>query len=223
MVEVCLTAERSVARALGALLCAVMSVGAGLLTGCSAPGGVVGEQRHGTAVVPEGIRTFRSVHEPPAVPAPRRLRIPAIGVSSPLERLGRHRDGTVEVPQRWHHAGWYDEGPRPGEPGSAVFLGHVDSPSGPAVFSGLAALSPGARVLVDRADGSTVTFRVTRIRQYARARFPLREVYWPSVRRELRLITCGGSYDVARGGYLDNVIVFAVATPTAAGPGASTT
>ena len=196
------------------LLCAVMSVGAVLVSGgCSEAGGVAGEQRHGTVVVPEGIRTFRSVHEPPAVPAPRRLRIPAIGVSSPLERLGRHRDRTVEVPQRWHRAGWYEDGPRPGEPGSAVLLGHVDSPFGPAVFSALEGLSPGARVLVDRTDGSTVAFHVTRIEQYPKTRFPLREVYWPSVRRELRLITCGGSYDIARGGYRDNVIVFAVATP----------
>ncbi|HEX7189293.1 MAG TPA: class F sortase [Actinomycetes bacterium] len=189
-----------------------MSVGAVLVTGCSEPGGVAGEQSRGSAVAPEGIRTFRSVHEPPRVPAPRRLRIPAIGVSSRLERLGRHRDRTVEVPRRWHRAGWYEEGPRPGEPGSAVLLGHVDSPFGPAVFGGLEKLSPGARVLVDRSDGSTVAFRVTRIGQYPRARFPLREVYWPSVRRELRLITCGGSYDAAQGGYQDNVVVFAVAT-----------
>jgi sortase (surface protein transpeptidase) len=132
-------------------------------------------------------------------------------VDSPLERLGKQKDLTVEVPLRWGRAGWYEEGPRPGEPGAAVLLGHVDSPSGPAVFSRLAQLEPGALVLVDRADGSTVSFRVTRVRQYARASFPLGEVYWPTVRRELRLITCGGRYVAARGGYQDNVIVFAVA------------
>ena len=109
MVEACLTAERTPTRAVGAILGALMSVGAVLITGCSEPGGVgtsgVGDQQRGSALVPEGIRTFRSVHEPPAVPAPQRLRIPAIGVSSPLERLGRQRDRTVEVPQQWHRAG----------------------------------------------------------------------------------------------------------------------
>jgi Sortase domain len=161
------------------------------------------------AAVPEAIRTFRSVDDPPAVPRPVRLRIPSIDVRTGLERLGKNEDQTVQVPSHWQHAGWYAGGPRPGEPGSAVLLGHVDSPSGPAVFSRVPQLRLGARVLVDRANGSTVAFRVTRVKRYPRARFPLRQVYWPGLDRELRLITCGGEYVPARGGYQDNVIVFA--------------
>jgi hypothetical protein len=208
--------ERGVLRARVAGLCSVLAVAAFLVTGCSDPGGVAAsepaQQRRGNAQLPEAIRTFTSVHEPPVVPAPRRLRIPAIGVDSPLERLGQDRNRTVEVPRHWQWAGWYDEGPRPGEPGSALLLGHVDSPTGPAVFSRVAGLATGTRVLVDRADGSTVTFRVTRVDHYPRARFPLQQVYWPTVRRELRLITGGGRYVASRGGYEDNVIVFAVAS-----------
>ena len=60
-----------------------------------------------------------------------RLRIPAIGVETGLQRLGRERDGTVEVPKGRHkweeEAGWYAGGTRPGDSGSAVLLGHVDS------------------------------------------------------------------------------------------------
>jgi sortase (surface protein transpeptidase) len=145
------------------------------------------------------------------VPAPRRIRIPSISVDSRLERLGVGAHRAVEVPRRWDRAGWFRAGPRPGGPGSAVILGHVDSPSGPAVFSGLSRLPRGAAVRVDRSDGSTVTFRVTSVRRYARARFPVEQVYWPTLRRELRLITCGGPYDPSHGGYQDNVVVFAVA------------
>jgi hypothetical protein len=164
--------------------------------------------------VPDQLRQFRSTRRLGEVAEPRRLRIPELGVDSPLERLGRRRDGTIEVPRHWQRAGWYRGGPRPGELGSAVVLGHVDSPRGPAVFAGLASLEAGARVLVDRSDGTTVAFRVARVRQYPRARFPVDQVYLPSLRRGLRLITCGGRYVRADGGYQSNVVVFATATRT---------
>ena len=160
--------------------------------------------------VPDSLRTFRSPQRVAAVPEPVRLRIPSLGVDSPLERLGRTRARTVEVPAHWGRAGWYRNGPRPGEHGAAVILGHVDSPTGPAVFAGVAGLRAGARILVTRADGSSVAFRVTRVEQRLRSRFPVEAVYWPTLRPELRLVTCGGRYDRARGGYQSNVIVFAV-------------
>ncbi len=167
--------------------------------------------RSGSAVaVPDAIREFRSSTTVPSVPHPVRLLIPALGVDSSLERLGRTVDGVIEVPVRWQRAGWYQDGPWPGEPGAAVVLGHLDSPRGPAVFAGLAGLTSGARVTVSRADGSTLTFRVLRVEERLRSRFPVTEVFWPTLRRELRLITCGGSYVRAAGGYQSNVIVYAV-------------
>jgi hypothetical protein len=36
-----------------------------------------------------------------ATPLPVRVQIPKIGVASSLDRLGRARDGTVQVPSRW--------------------------------------------------------------------------------------------------------------------------
>ncbi len=99
-----------------------------------------------------------------------------------------------------------------------MLLGHLDSPSGPAVFARLSTVRRGAKILVDRADGSTVVFRVTRIEQHQRARFPAVAVYWPTLQRELRLITCGGAYVRSAGGYQSNVVVFATADkPSAAG------
>jgi hypothetical protein len=170
----------------------------------------VGRSLPGAAVsVPTSLRTFRSTARLAAVPEPVRLKVPSAGVDSSLERLGQS-GGVIQVPRRWQRAGWYRDGPRPGEPGAAVILGHVDSPSGPAVFAGLAGLARGAAVRVARSDGSVVTFRVTRVELRARSRFPADEVYWPTLRPELRLITCGGRYDRSRGGYLSNVIVFAV-------------
>jgi hypothetical protein len=159
--------------------------------------------------VPAGIRTFHSTTRLPAVPEPVRLLVPSAGIDSPLDRLGQSR-GVIDVPRHWHHAGWYRDGPRPGEAGAAVILGHVDSPTGPAVFAGLSRLAVGALVRIARSDGSVITFRVDRVEQRERSSFPTDQVYWPTLRPELRLITCGGHYDRSRGGYLSNVIVFAV-------------
>ncbi len=153
---------------------------------------------------------FRSPRTYPAVAEPMRLRIPAIGVNTSLERLGRAADGTVETPERWEMAGWYAQGPRPGQAGPAVLLGHVDSRSGPAVFYDLARLRPGDAVVVERADGTAARFRVTGRLQVAKSQFPSDLVYGASLQPSLRLVTCGGTFDTATGHYRDNVIVSAV-------------
>ncbi|MDP9417935.1 MAG: class F sortase [Actinomycetota bacterium] len=158
-----------------------------------------------------GLSSFRSVrrHRPVALPV--RLRIPALDVTSGLETLDRAPDLTVEVPRNPDSAGWYAGGPRPGQKGPAVILGHLDSARGPAVFARLPTLRPGDVVLVDRADGTTARFAVQRLERHRKDRFPSDAVYFPTLRPELRLVTCGGTIDPVTGHYRDNVIVFAEA------------
>jgi len=63
---------------------------------------------------------------------------------------------------------------------------------------------------VGREDGSTATFVVDKVASYSKARFPTAEVYGNTTSRaELRLITCGGSFDDHTGHYVDNVVAFA--------------
>ena len=90
----------------------------------------------------------------------------------------------------------------------AVLLGHVDSArSGPGVFYDLAALRPGDRIGVDRADGGAVAFAVERVERYPKDAFPTADVYGDLPYPGLRLITCGGAF--SDGHYLDNVVVYA--------------
>ena len=189
-----------------------------VLVGCSAAGaarpgdpaagasGVTATTASGTAAA----RGFQSTRGYRATPVPVRIEIPRIKVASPLDRLGRAADGTVEVPVRWERAGWYAEGTRPGDPGSAVILGHVDSRSdGPAVFFRLRELRRGDEIAVTRADGSTARFLVDRTEQFPKSRFPTDAVYYPTLTPALRLVTCGGSFDATAHHYRSNVIVFA--------------
>jgi hypothetical protein len=163
----------------------------------------------GTASGLDAARGFRSVRGYRATAVPVRLEIARIGVATVLEPLGKAADGTVEVPSDGDVAGWYAPGPRPGDPGSAVLVGHVDSKSGPAVFYRLRELRRGDRVEVVRADRSRVAFTVDRVEQYDKRAFPTDEVYYPTLRPALRLVTCGGAFDQASGHYRDNVIAFA--------------
>lgn len=145
-----------------------------------------------------------------AVAVPVDLVIPSIGVQTNLSDLGLTAAGTLQVPPATSVAGWYTGGPRPGAIGPAVIAGHIDSRSGPGVFFHLSGLKPGDRVYVRRADGTLAVFRVTQVQTYLKDRFPTAAVYGPTPDAELRLITCGGTFDPTRGAYLSNVVVYAV-------------
>ncbi|MER7335507.1 MULTISPECIES: class F sortase [unclassified Micromonospora] len=143
---------------------------------------------------------------------PTTISIPRIGVDASIMSLGTNPDGTVQVPplEQAQLAGWYEPGPSPGEVGNAVIVGHVDSAAiGPAVFFSLGALQPGDTITVTREDGQRVTFTVESVKAYPKTEFPTEQVYGPSDRPGLRVVTCGGVFDQAAGSYPDNVVVFA--------------
>lgn len=143
--------------------------------------------------------------------------IPAIGVRSTLLSLGLNRDGTLQVPSlvtSADRAAWYKNSATPGQAGTSVIEGHVDSYHGPAVFFRLGALRPGNKVDVRLANGVTAIFQVTGVRSYAKDEFPAKSVYGPANYAALRLITCGGDFDSATGHYLRAVVVYASLTST---------
>ena len=144
------------------------------------------------------------------VARPVALTIPVIGVHTPLVRLGRTPQGTLQVPSSTTVAGWYTGSPRPGEIGSSIVVGHIDSTLGPGIFFRLRLLRAGDLVYVRRSDGTLVVFRVYAERMYLKSRFPTLRVYGPTPDAELHLITCGGTFDSATGSYLKNVVVYAV-------------
>jgi Sortase domain len=152
--------------------------------------------------------------------APVSVDIPAIGVQSRLLHLGRNKDGTMAVPNlntSAQEAAWYEYSVTPGQIGTSVIEGHVDSYQGPAVFFRLGALRPGNDIKVTLADGITAVFRVTGVREYAKAEYPANAIYAPAHYAALRVITCGGDYDSATGHYLGSVVVFASLASSARG------
>ena len=129
--------------------------------------------------------------------SPERLLIPAIKVDAPVEQVGIAADGNLGTPSQspWVDTGWYSNGPRPGEMGSAVIDGHLDRPGGyPAVFWFLRQLHPGNTVQVRESNGKTLHFRVTDVESYAPNDAPLQRIFGNNGGKFLNLITCAGDW-----------------------------
>ena len=146
---------------------------------------------------------------------PVRVQIPALGVTSKIMQLGLKRDGSMEVPPGAYPVGWYDGSATPGQLGSAVLAAHVDWKGEPGAFYGLRKLRAGDTILVDRADGTVVTFRVDRVEEHPKDDFPADDVYGDMDGANLRLITCGGAFDEDTKTYQANIVVFASLTASA--------
>jgi hypothetical protein len=191
----------------GVLAMAIAIIGLLVVTG--RPGHPPGP----ASAAPDGLtplRTLPAVPEPVMLAAapPVALQIPAIGVRTRLVQLGITRQDTLQVPSSPSVAGWYTGSPRPGDIGSSIIAGHIDSYLGPGVFYRLSELHPGDRIYVLQADGKSAVFRVTAVHQYLKTHFPAAAVYGPVPDAELRLISCGGTFDYATRSYLSNVVVY---------------
>jgi LPXTG-site transpeptidase (sortase) family protein len=199
---------------------ALLVVVAGLVAACGGAAGLAltrhpVTKNYGAAVVlpaPTALIAAPSQSQSAPVGEPVSLTIPAIGVQASMVHLGLTSAGELQVPSSTAAAGWYTGSPRPGAVGSAIIAGHIDSYKGPGVFYRLSSLKAGDKVYVKRADGTLAEFRVTKISEYAKDAFPTQAVYGAVPDSELRLITCGGTFDYATGHYLSNTVVYAVQT-----------
>jgi hypothetical protein len=161
------------------------------------------------------VRSGENVSASPSVGDPIAISIPDLGVDSWIVPTGVLEDGSVAVPPDASIAGWFAPGPRPGERGPAVIMGHFDSrKTGPGVFYRLRDLQVGSTVTVETTTGP-IDFVVRSVEQFPKDRFPTALVYGPVPEPALRLITCGGSFDYDTRHYRDNVVAFLVLADSA--------
>ena len=142
--------------------------------------------------------------------APIRIKIPSIGVDASTVPLGL--DGNeLETPADPDVVGWFTGAHTPGAPGRAVLAGHLTWNGRHTVFARLPDLVAGAVVEVEREDGTTAKFEITKVSTFAKDAFPTAEVYASTDEPTLVLITCGGEYNKSQNNYDSNVIAFAKA------------
>lgn len=140
-----------------------------------------------------------------------RLRIPVIQVNAAIETVGLDVDNNMDVPVDDHDVGLYKYGPVPGDVGSAVMDGHLDTPTRPSVFAKLKLLRAGDEIVIDDESGQTRTFRVDHLTEYPNVGFPIDTVFAQTSERHLNLITCSGHFDHSIKQYDHRLVVFAVA------------
>jgi hypothetical protein len=142
---------------------------------------------------------------------PTRISIPVLGLRATIVEVGLAANGSIAPPAEdpAGTAGWYGLGPSPGETGTAVIVGHVDTANQPAVFQRLRDLTPGRLIEVTRKDRRVATFTVESVESYPKTAFPADRIFASSDVPRLALVTCGGNWVGGETGYADNVIVFA--------------
>ncbi|MER6097637.1 class F sortase [Streptomyces sp. NPDC001728] len=197
------------------VIAVVLLVGVHLVRGGTEEIRAEGPPQPLAAAAPDGARAAvmsLPVSAPGPLPAstPVRVRVPAVRIDAPVTEVGLDAEGWIEAPppEDDRLAGWFDGAVTPGERGTAVVVGHVDTPNGRAVFYDLGAVGKGHRVEIARRDGRTAVFTVYGVEVVPKDAFPAKRVYADAGVPELRLITCGGTF-TERNGYEGNVVVSA--------------
>lgn len=171
-------------------------------------GRLAAEDRPGSAA-PAGAPVLGGGAPPlpsPEAPAPpRQLRIPAIGVDSPVVELGITDSGEWELPTI--EVGWYRHTAAPRTSGNAVLMAHLNDSWGlPRVFARLRDVRLGDSVEVESAAPSAPAGAPARLVRYIVSEKRLVpstavEVMDPTADARLTLFTCGGAWDFLRGEY----------------------
>ena len=139
---------------------------------------------------------------------PKQLKIPAIGIDTAIESVGKTQTGNMDVPQDVKNVAWYTLGVPPGEPGNAVISGHLDDKKGPAVFWKLGKLKVGDKVIVVDSANIERTFGVIAVAAYPFDKAPINQIFGFDLERDLNLITCGGRWHAKTRNYSQRLVVY---------------
>jgi hypothetical protein len=141
---------------------------------------------------------------------PNRVRVATLGLDAAVRPVGLSGERQMRLPADPSVLGWYRFGAGPGDPGSLVLAGHVDSRRfGVGPLADLQAIGVGDRVEVTTGPDETRTYQVDSIERFDRQALPA-EVFARTGPERLRLVTCTGPYLVDAGGYQQNLVVTAV-------------
>jgi len=148
------------------------------------------------------------IKKEPETGLPVRLIIPKINLDAAVEQVGLDSQGRMDVPKDPWNVAWYDKGFRPGENGSAVIAGHLDTATSAAVFYQLDGLVPGDDIYVNDDRGKQYHFVVSNKESYPFDRFPLEAVFASEGRAQLNLVTCQGVFDLSAQNYSNRLVIY---------------
>ncbi|ASK61277.1 sortase [Virgibacillus phasianinus] len=139
---------------------------------------------------------------------PDKISIESIGAEASVEKVGLQDNGKMGVPEDYNNAGWYQSGAKPGEQGSAVIAGHVNTPEGEGIFWDLHKLEAGDEVKVTGKSGETRIFEVVDKKAFDLGEAPVEQIFGYTPRKMLNLITCTGEYNYDIGTHNQRLVVY---------------
>lgn len=158
--------------------------------------------------VAAGVTSLKKV--PPSSGLPKRIKIPSITVNAVFDYVGLTSQGDLDVPKGPTNAGWYNQGPRPGEVGSSVIDGHFGYKNNlPAVFDNLHKLQGGDNLYVEDEKGAMAKFVVRESRTYGPNEDATAVFRSSDGKAHLNLITCQGVWNKSQKSYSTRLVVFA--------------
>lgn len=144
---------------------------------------------------------------------PTKIKIPAINVNTTVIQKGLVKKGPYKnhmaTPDNAVQVAWFKLGPEPGQRGSAIIAGHVDTYKGPGVFFNLKDLKNGDLVYLTGKNGKTLTFKVFAKQAYPRKSAPVYKVFGYTPARVIRLLTCTGTFDYKADTHNERLVVSA--------------
>ncbi len=143
---------------------------------------------------------------------PRFIRIQSIAVDSRVRRLGLDSKGEVDAPNNINDVGWYDGSVKPGEKdGASIIEAHVAGPTLRGVFWDLNKVPVGAIIEIEKGNGASIKYKVTKTEKVPPAQFVMNKYLTPEIsgQHDLKLITSSGKYNVINGIYATRLVVFA--------------
>ncbi|MCA1066251.1 class F sortase [Rossellomorea aquimaris] len=183
-----------------------------LLAACAAEEPqVVTESEVQSSNVKQPVKPVSPAVDPPVEErriTPAVLSIPKLDLEAPIKEFGLDKEGNMEVPDNGKDVAWFEPGFQPGERGNAVLAGHVDDEKQPAVFYELKELEPGDEIHLQDENGERLTFVVMEKVAYQKDDAPLRNIFGPSQKPRLNLITCTGYFDREIRNYVERLVVY---------------
>ncbi len=141
---------------------------------------------------------------------PLRLKIPKLAIDSAVDPVGVTPTGAMDIKKNPDGVVWFQQGPRPGDSGSAVMAGHYGWENGKgSVFNDLHTLQPGDKLYVEDDRHMIITFVVRESQRYD-PDTDASDVFSSSDDTpHLNIVTCDGTWDHAKQSYSKRLVVFA--------------
>jgi sortase (surface protein transpeptidase) len=148
---------------------------------------------------------------PAPVSVPVRIKIDSLKLDATIDKVGKQKDGSIGVPYKIDHVGWYSESAKIGEKASVVLVGHNQGVRTPAIFADLHEIKMNETIAISTEDGKTSEFKVVSQEKYSYDAVPMDRVvndYHDAT--VLKIVTCGGSWVDKINSYDERLIVTAV-------------